>query len=180
MEKLKVKLSKFISLILRHNPQKIGVKMDAEGWVNVDELLAGLKKQGAPIDMPMLKDIVESNNKKRFVFSEDGTRIRANQGHTLPVTLNYKPAMPPPVLYHGTAARFVQQIIEEGLHKGKRFYVHMAADPETAKVAARRWGSPLLLKIAALEMHTQGFEFYSPTEGLWLTNEVPARFISRL
>ena len=172
-----VQKSKFLSLILRHKPGTIGISLDAQGWADVEELIAGVNQAGTHLNRETLREIVATNNKKRFAFNEDETKIRANQGHTHPVELGYAPAPPPEVLYHGTASRFLESIRQSGLHKGKRFYVHLSADVETAITVGRRYGKPVVLIVEAARMHEAGFPFYCPTEGLWLTDAVPVQYI---
>jgi putative RNA 2'-phosphotransferase len=172
-----VQKSKFLSLILRHKPDTIGIALDAQGWADVDELIEGVNRAGTPLDRETLREIVATNNKKRFALSEDEKKIRANQGHTHPVELGYEPSPPPALLYHGTASRFLDSIRLAGLHKGKRFYVHLSADVETAVTVGKRYGQPVVLTIEAGRMHHDGFPFYCPTEGLWLTDEVPVPYI---
>jgi putative RNA 2'-phosphotransferase len=169
--------SKFLSLILRHKPDTIGISLDPQGWADVEELLAGVNQAGTYLDRELLREIVATNQKKRFAFNADETMIRANQGHTYPVELGYTPTPPPDRLYHGTATRFLEAIRQTGLQKGKRFYVHLSTDPETALLVGQRYGKPEVLTIEAARMHQDGFRFYCPTQGLWLTDAVPVRYI---
>jgi putative RNA 2'-phosphotransferase len=175
-----VKTSKFLSLVLRHSPETIGIKLDAAGWVSVDELLAAAAAYGSPIDLDDLEEVVETNDKKRFSFSADGMLIRANQGHSVSVDLGYQPSVPPEVLYHGTTGRFLESIKREGLVKGKRHHVHLSQDIVTAsKVGARR-GKPVVLKIDAALMHSNGIEFFVSENSVWLTDHVPPEYLSEL
>src|SRR5579862_2911760 len=176
-EKEKTRTSKFLSLVLRHEPQRIGIQLDAAGWVAVDELLAALAKNEVTLRREDLEEVVATNEKKRFAFSEDGRWIRASQGHSLEVSLGYAPQTPPALLYHGTATRFLDSIKAEGLRKGERHHVHLSADPETAAKVGQRHGKPAVLVIRADEMHTAGHAFFISENGVWLTEHVPAAFI---
>lgn len=174
-------VSKFLALVLRHKPEVIGLKLDPHGWVDVDELLDGCRKVGKNIDRAMLERVVVENDKKRFAFNADGTKIRANQGHSRAVDVELEELSPPSTLYHGTLERNLQSIRERGLLKMTRLYVHLSLDVETArKVAARRTGTPLLLKIDAGLMARDRFKFYRSLNGVWLTDHVPIKYISVL
>ena len=173
MEKYK-NLSKFISKILRHKPEVIGVELNQYGWCNVNELIDGIKKNGKYIDFDILNQIVEEDLKQRYSFSSDARMIRANQGHSVPVNLELNEVEPPDILYHGTVERFVNLIFEKGLIKGHRQYVHLSNDIETARNVASRRGDPVLLNIKAKLMHKDGFTFYRSDNGVWLCDFVPA------
>lgn len=173
-----VKYSKFLSLILRHEPQKFGVILDASGWTEVDALLAACRKHGRALDRPALERIVATNDKMRLSFDETGTRIRANQGHSVEVELGYEPAPPPALLYHGTATRFVVAIRAEGLRKMARHHVHLSADEATAVAVGQRHGKPSVLRIDAAAMVRDGFAFFRSANGVWLVDHVPATFIA--
>ena len=171
------RLSKFLSLVLRHQPETAHVTLDSAGWVSVDELLAGCAKARRPITRGNLEHVVATNAKKRFEFSADGTRIRASQGHSVEVALDYAATEPPACLYHGTASRFLDAIRSQGLLKMQRHHVHLSAETKmTLEVGARR-GKPVLLTILAAEMHAAGHVFYRSTNGVWLVEHVPAEFI---
>lgn len=176
MDKHHIKISKFLSLVLRHEPGKIGIELDSAGWVSVDTLLNACAEHGYPITRKELDFVVASNDKKRFAFSEDGQRIRASQGHSVEVELEYQPATPPEVLYHGTASRFVQSIQSQGLLKGQRHHVHLSADTQTATTVGQRHGKSVVLKIRTGDMHREGHAFYLSANGVWLTEHVPSRF----
>src|SRR6478672_11499013 len=165
--------SKFLSLVLRHEPELIGITLDEAGWVAVDELLAGCARQGRAISRAELAEIVRTSDKQRFALSEDGTRIRANQGHSVPVELGHEPATPPEVLYHGTAEKYLASIRREGLRKGERHHVHLSDRVETAKAVGSRHGRLVLLEVAAGRMARDGHTFYRTTNGVWLTDHVP-------
>lgn len=173
-----VTLSKFLSLVLRHKPETVGVQLDEGGWVAVDELLSACQQHGKQISMQQLLLIVETNDKQRFAFNEDKTRIRANQGHSIDVQLGYREQQPPAVLFHGTASRFVDSIKANGLIKGKRHHVHLTTNKETASAVGSRYGKPVLLTIDATAMHTKGYTFFFSDNGVWLTDHVPACYIS--
>ena len=172
-----VRISKFLSLVLRHDPGRIGLQLDAAGWAEVDELIAAAARGGVEIDRETLARVVAGNDKQRFALTPDGIRIRANQGHSVRVDLGLEPRTPPEVLYHGTAARFVDSIRESGLHAARRTHVHLSADVETARKVGRRHGSPVVLTVAAGRMHRDGRVFYQSDNGVWLTDAVPAEYI---
>lgn len=177
-EKQQKRIGKFISLILRHEPQKIGLELDDAGWANVNELLAGLKNKNREISFEQLKELVASNDKQRYSFNEDQTRIRANQGHSLDLDLQLEAQEPPEMLYHGTATRFLNSINEQGLVKGSRHHVHLSSNENTAEQVGGRHGKAVVLKIASGEMHKDGYEFYCSENLVWLTDKVPTEFIS--
>lgn len=176
-EKETKKISKFLSLILRHNPEKINLVLDANGWANVEELIKKAYKN-VRFSMEDLEYIVATNNKKRFSFNDDKTKIRANQGHSLKnIDLELKNTTPPEFLYHGTVAKFMEAIHETGLQKMSRQHVHLSNDLETAiKVGSRR-GKPIILSVRSGDMHKNGHEFYRSENGVWLTETVPVAFI---
>ena len=175
-KKIKI-ISKFLSLILRHNPGKIGLDLDKNGWANVNDLLSKSRKKHN-ISMETLEVVVETNDKKRFTFNDNKTKIRANQGHSLKtVDLQLKAVQPPEYLYHGSVAKFIEAIQKEGLKKQSRQHVHLSVDRETAiKVGSRR-GKPIILSVRALDMHKEGFPFYLSENKVWLTDAVPSKFI---
>ncbi len=169
--------SKFLSLVLRHKPETIGVTLDQQGWVDVDELLEKMNAKGHPISRAQLEQIVAENDKKRFAFSEDGRRIRANQGHSVAVDLSLRPLEPPLVLYHGTVRRNRSSIEENGLLKQQRQHVHLSADRETAQLVGQRYGKPVILEITAQQMQKDGYAFFRSENGVWLTDQVPPAYI---
>lgn len=175
-----VKLSKRLSLVLRHDPGQIGLTLDPQGWATVDDLLRCLNEAGWPASLDQLRQVVAENDKQRFRFSEDGLRIRANQGHSLQVELGLGHVEPPPLLYHGTATRFLETILMEGLHKRSRQHVHLSIDVETATAVGKRHGKPIVLTIRAREMHDAGHRFYLSDNHVWLTDQVPVAFIDHL
>ncbi len=172
--------SKFLAKHLRHAPEELGLTLEAGGWVSVDELLAASSRIGFAISYDELIECVETNDKKRFSFDETGDRIRANQGHTVAVDLQLEAATPPDLLYHGTVERFLPSILVEGLKKGKRHHVHLSADIETARKVGARRGKPVILKVDAGRMHAQGVPFFVSANGVWLTDAVPAEFLTQI
>ncbi len=172
-----IRISKFLSLVLRHRPEKIGIKLDDQGWVDVSQLLAACKQHDRPISRALLDEVVETNNKKRFAFSEDGLRIRANQGHSIKVELGYEAQEPPSTLYHGTATRFLQAIRREGLKKMRRHHVHLSADLDTASKVGVRHGKLAVLVIRSGDMHNDGHQFFRSENGVWLVESVSPEYI---
>jgi putative RNA 2'-phosphotransferase len=177
MKKL-TETSKFLSYILRHQPQSIGLTLNTEGWADIAELIACANKSGNTIDRALIQQVVDTSDKKRFTISDDGLRIRAAQGHsTASVAMTYPEQTPPEFLYHGTATRFLESIRKEGLKPGERHYVHLSANVKTATEVGQRYGTPSVLIVAALIMHRAGFTFFLADNGVWLTEAVPVRFI---
>lgn len=172
-----VKVSKFLSLILRHKPEEIGLSLDAEGWADIEKLLRLASQRGQRLTRSVLDEVVESNDKKRFVISEDGLRIRAQQGHSISIDLGLAPQQPPTLLFHGTATRFLESILRQGLLPGRRQHVHLSPDEETAVKVGQRHGKPAVLRIASGTMFDQGHVFYLSGNGVWLTEHVPPAFI---
>lgn len=171
-EKEYTRKSKFISLVLRHKPDVIGIKLDRHGWANVNELLTGVQ-----ISLQDLEHIVTTDSKQRYSFNEDKTKIRANQGHSVDVDLELKEAKPPNVLYHGTYSDVVGHILYEGIKKQSRQYVHLSGDIETAtKVGARR-GKPMIMEIDSEKMYEDGRKFYLSKNNVWLTDYIPSKYI---
>jgi len=169
--------SKFLSLVLRHQPATIGIQLDDSGWVDVDVLLTAMSKNRRGITLDQLKHVVESNDKQRFSFSEDGKQIRATQGHSVKVDLGYQTSEPPETLCHGTPSRFVATIQEQGLKKMNRHHVHMHAQQSLAMAVGGRRGKPVLLVVRSKAMHDAGFEFFVTENNVWLTDHVPPEFI---
>ncbi len=171
-------LSKFLSLVLRHDPATIGLTLDEAGWADVDELLAKLSKSGKAISRQQLEQVVAENDKQRFRFNEAGTRIRANQGHSIEVDLALQAQSPPAVLYHGTATRFLDAIRQEGLTRQSRQHVHLTADQATAHKVGQRHGKPVILVVDATAMARDGYLFYRSDNGVWLTGQVPTAYLT--
>ena len=176
-DKERRKKGKFLSLVLRHQPDTIGIALDEAGWVDVDVLMSALTRHNRRMSRETLEEVVRTNDKQRFSFSQDGTRIRANQGHSVDIALGYQPATPPEILFHGTPQQFVDTIAGEGLKKMKRHHVHLHVDVATSTAVGQRRGKPVLLKVRALAMHQAGHEFYVTPNDVWLTDHVPAEYI---
>lgn len=169
--------SKFLSFVLRHDPQSIGLSLDREGWAVVDKLLVQANHAGQPLTADLIRQVVETSDKKRFSLSEDGQRIRAVQGHsTEAVAIAYAAIEPPEVLFHGTATRFLDAIREQGLLPQRRQYVHLSADEPTAIAVGQRHGKPVVLRIDAGRLHREGHAFYQAENGVWLTAAVPVSY----
>ena len=173
-----IKLSKFLSSVLRHKPDEIGLTLGAEGWVNIDELVGKANAAGTKFDRADLLGVVASSDKKRFSLSADGLNIRAAQGHSVAVELGLPPQQPPSILYHGTATRFVEAILSEGVRPQARQQVHLSSDEETALRVGQRHGQPHIFKVDAGGMHLKGFKFYRADNGVWLTDHVPPEFLA--
>lgn len=167
------KKSKFLSLILRHNPKAIGISMDSHGWVVVQDLCKLM-----PIDIAELDEIVRTDSKGRYSYSEDGLRIRANQGHSIQVDLELKEEVPPEFLYHGTGKKFLDSIYKEGLKPMSRQHVHLSLDKETALKVGGRHGKPIVLKVHAYKLYEVGGNFWVSKNGIWLTDHVPPKYLS--
>jgi len=177
MSKELVRVSKLLSLVLRHEPQRIGIMLDSAGWVAVDELLAAVNRAGWSVTRAQLQQVVAENDKQRFRFSDDGLRIRANQGHSVEVALELSPKTPPDLLYHGTATRFLTSIRQQGLLAQSRQQVHLSADQETAVKVGQRHGKPVVLMVSSGLMHRDGYHFYQADNGVWLTDHVPSSYL---
>lgn len=173
-----VKLSKFLSLVLRHKPGAIGLALDPQGWVGIADLIERGNAAGTRFSRDDLLHVVETSDKKRFSVSDDGLRIRAAQGHSVAVELGLPAHEPPPVLYHGTATRFVESILQEGLKPQSRQQVHLSIDLSTAQRVGQRHGTPFIFRVDALRMHRQGFSFYLADNGVWLVDHVPPEFLA--
>ena len=174
------KLSKSLSYVLRHRPDTIGLTLGDAGWVAVDELLAAFHRAGKHYRRDQIEIVVAESDKQRFELSEDGLRIRARQGHSVEVDLDYEPAVPPSVLYHGTAEQFIDAILEQGLNKAKRHHVHLSTNQATMRAVGMRRGKPVILKIDAAKMHADGHPFYVTGNEVWLTDHVPAEYLERV
>lgn len=170
--------SKFLSFVLRHQPEAIGLSLDEAGWADVAELITLANQHKHPLTLVLLQEIVATNDKKRFAFSPDGAKIRASQGHSIAVDLDLPEVTPPDFLYHGTATRFVESIKKQGLLPGSRQHVHLSADTATAIKVGQRHGKPVVLVVAAQQMHESGYKFYCSDNGVWLVATVPVQFIT--
>ncbi len=170
--------SKFISLILRHKPETIGITLDEHGWANVDELIEGISKT-QPFGREMLDEIVATDEKGRYSFNEDKTLIRANQGHSISVDVELEEKEPPEILYHGTGEKYVASIDEQGLISKSRLYVHLSLDEETAKKVGSRHGKPVIYIVKSGQMSRDGIPFFLSANGIWLVKEVPVTYLVR-
>jgi putative RNA 2'-phosphotransferase len=176
-EKEIVRISKFLSLVLRHQPEKINIVLDENGWTDVATLIQQADKNGVPLSREVLERVVETNNKKRFAFNNDKTKIRASQGHSVSVDLNYTPQTPPAILYHGTSERTLKSIVATGLQKQNRHHVHLSTDVDTARNVGQRHGKPVILKIDAEAMAQNGYLFYLSENQVWLTEQAPPEYL---
>ena len=180
-DKQKKKLSKFVSLILRHKPESIGITLDEHGWADVGELIAGINNTpGNEIDMETLEEIVRTDEKQRYSFNDDHTLIRANQGHSIPVDVELEEKTPPDILWHGTGEKYVASIDAQGLIPKSRLYVHLSSDKETAKKVGSRHGRPVIYEIDCRQMAADGYRFFESANHVWLTKEVPVRYLRKL
>jgi len=173
-----IQLSKFLSYVLRHKPDAIGLTLDTQGWASIDELIAKANAAGTQFDRIALLRVVATSDKKRFSVSPDGLHIRAAQGHSVAVELGLSPRQPPPVLYHGTATRFVESILSQGLKAQARQHVHLSLDEATALRVGQRHGKAYVFRIDASAMHVKGFKFFLSDNGVWLTDRVPPEFLT--
>lgn len=176
-EKEVTHISKFLSLVLRHQPETIGIELDQNGWTDVHLLIENSSKHGVKFNLETLKYVVETNSKKRFAFNDSHDKIRASQGHSINIELGYSNQKPPEILYHGTAERFVESILKNGLDKQKRQHVHLSSDIETAIKVGQRHGKPIVLSVFAEQMHKDNFEFYLSENAVWLTDSVPIQYL---
>lgn len=176
MDKRLEEISRYISLLLRHKPWVVGLEMDSHGWVEVSRLLEGVNKTHH-LTMDMLEQLVSMDSKGRYAFSPDKTRIRANQGHSIPVDVGLEPGVPPEILWHGTGEKYVPAIETEGLKRQKRLYVHLSGDYRTAVAVGSRHGKPVVFQVDAAKMHHDGYIFYLSANHVWLTEAVPPRYL---
>ena len=175
-----IKISKMLSLVLRHKPESIGLTLDEQGWADVGLLIQKINNKGLALNGAVLQQVVATNNKKRFAYNHDKTKIRANQGHTIDVDLGYTTHTPPEILFHGTGSQFVSDILQQGLLKMNRHHVHLSADVETAEKVGQRKGKPVILQVASLTMFNKGIDFFVSANNVWLTHYVPPEYISIL
>jgi putative RNA 2'-phosphotransferase len=172
-----IRTSKFLSLVLRHRPERIGLALDENGWADVGELIEKAGAHGVTLTREWIAEIVATSDKQRFALDTEGRRIRANQGHSVDIDLGLDPTEPPAVLFHGTAARTVPAIRSEGLRPGNRQHVHLSRDDATAIKVGQRHGRPVVLRIRSGEMWARGMPFFCSDNGVWLTKAVPAEYI---
>ncbi|MGL4820140.1 MAG: RNA 2'-phosphotransferase [Bacilli bacterium] len=176
-----IKLGKYLSYLLRHNPKSLDLAIDENGWVNVEDLIKAINGTNKfRISKTVLERIVSENKKKRFAFSTDKSKIRANQGHSIVVDVELKEAIPPNVLYHGTAEKYVDSIERTGLLPQNRLHVHLSSDIETALNVGSRHGAPVIYAIDAKKMHTDGFRFYLSENRVWLTGSVSIKYLKKM
>lgn len=171
-------ISRFMSLILRHKPETIGISIDEHGWANVDELIEGIAKT-REFNMDILEEVVKTDNKQRYSFNEDKTLIRANQGHSIPVDVELDEVEPPAELWHGTGEKYVESIEKIGLIPKSRLYVHLSKDSDTATNVGRRHGKPVLYTVKTGDMFKDGYKFFLSKNGVWLTKEVPVKYLEK-
>ncbi len=177
MDKQHTQISKFLSFILRHQPEAIGLSLEPEGWAEIDTLISHAAQSGTTLTRALIEIVVKNNDKKRFAISEDGKYIRAVQGHsTVSVAINYLEKQPPEFLYHGTATRFLDSIMAQGLLPGSRHHVHLSEEIITATAVGKRYGKPVILTIKALQMYEEGYKFYQADNDVWLIEKVPVYF----
>jgi len=168
-------VSKFLSYILRHKPDSIGLQLDPYGWLLIDDIIANSQAE-IVLSKEIIKEAVSGNKKQRFTISDDGKYIRANQGHSIKVDLQLTPQVPPDILYHGTASRFLESILKEGLKAGQRHHVHLSSNIQTAKEVGSRYGKPVILTIDSKKMHQDGYQFFISNNLVWLTESVPTQY----
>lgn len=178
-EKQLTHISKFLSLVLRHQPETIAITLDQNGWTDVKDLIEKANNYGIKFDRETLNHIVATNPKKRFTFNDTLDKIRASQGHSVEIELGYTNQKPPEILFHGTAEKFVQSILNTGLEKGNRQQVHLSADIETAIKVGQRHGKPFVFKVLAEQMYDDKFEFFISDNGVWLTDNVPTKYLKQ-
>lgn len=171
------RIGKYIAYLLRHYPEDIGMQLDKNGWADTQELIVGIKKRYAGFNMYDLEEIVRTDNKQRYSFNEDKTHIRANQGHSVNVDVELKEMKPPSVLYHGTGEKYVSSIDKNGLIPKGRLYVHLSKDTETATAVGKRHGKPIIYMVLSVKMADDGYKFYLSENGVWLTKEVPIKYL---
>jgi putative RNA 2'-phosphotransferase len=167
-------ISKFLSLVLRHKPELIGLRLSSEGWADLNELIAKAAEKNIVLSHEVICSVVQTNDKQRFSLTADRACIRANQGHSIPVDLHLPEQMPPPCLFHGTASRFLPSIKEKGLLPGARQHVHLSADAATALQVGARYGKPVVLRVDAAKMYQAGLKFFLSENNVWLTAAVPS------
>ena len=172
-----MKASKFLSLVLRHKPEEIGLQLDEYGWIVTNHLIGGINGKGYNIDISDIERIVTEDDKQRYSFNEDKTKIRANQGHSISVNLELNPVEPPIMLYHGTSKRVLNSICVDGITKQARQYVHLSADIETASKVGKRHGELVIFEVYSEQMYEEGYEFYLSNNGVWLTDFVPSEYL---
>jgi putative RNA 2'-phosphotransferase len=177
MDEFLVRVSKFLSFVLRHQPEAIDLELDSGGWAYIDDLVEKSMESRRPLTAELIREVVEKDEKQRYALSEDGQKVRARYGHSIEIDLGIDPIEPPEILYHGTVSRHLGAIHMNGIVKGGRQYVHLSPDIETAIEVGRRHGRPVVLEVMAREMHNEGVNFYRIENGIWLTEDVPPKYI---
>jgi putative RNA 2'-phosphotransferase len=172
-------ISKFLSLVLRHQPETIGIQLDRSGWTDIDELIEKANSYGVKFDREILNHIVATNSKKRFAFNNTFDKIRASQGHSVEIELGYTNQKPPEILFHGTGEKSVQSILDTGLEKRNRQHVHLSSDFDTAVKVGQRHGKPFVFKVLAERMYNDNFQFFISDNGVWLTDHVPTKYLKQ-
>ncbi|MFN8281752.1 MAG: RNA 2'-phosphotransferase [Chitinophagales bacterium] len=172
-------ISKFLSLILRHQPELIGIQLDRNGWTDISELIEKANRKGIQVDRAILDHVVATNSKKRFAINETLDKIRASQGHSVEIELGYTNQQPPEILFHGTSEKAVPSILNTGLEKRERQHVHLSSDIETATKVGQRHGKPFVFKVFAEQMYNDNFQFFISDNGVWLTDHVPAKYLAQ-
>lgn len=170
-------LSRYMSLILRHKPEVIGITLDEHGWASVNDLICGIEKNNPGFNMDILEQIVRTDNKQRYSFNDDRSLIRANQGHSVNVDVELKEKEPPEYLYHGTGEKYVKSINQDGLIPKSRLYVHLSKDIKTAENVGKRHGKEVVYRINSGQMYRDGYKFYLSENEIWLTKEVPIKYL---
>ena len=171
---------RFLAYVLRHNSAAAGIELDKNGWANVDELLVGVQRSGRSIDITKLEEIVATDDKCRFSFNEDKSKIRANQGHSIDVDLEFGEETPPDILYHGTAEKYIESIKQNDIQKRTRQFVHLSITEQAALNVGSRHGKPIVLKIDAKQMYSDGYKFFLSENGVWLTDNVPFKYATEI
>ena len=172
-----VKTSKFLSFVLRRQPEAIGLTLGEQGWVEISDLVARTRAHGTTISSEEVRRVAAENDKKRFSVSDDGLKIRAAQGHSVEVDLGLSPVVPPDTLFHGTATRFAESILREGLKPQSRQQVHLSFDEATALKVGQRHGKPIIFRVLSGKMQADGFKFFQADNGVWLTDTVPPEYL---
>lgn len=180
MARKKDKLSIFLSLVLRHKPEAANISLDNHGWADVGLLIKGVNETGRNLDMDTLEEIVRTDEKGRYSFNDDKSKIRANQGHSVEVDMEFVEAIPPDELYHGTAKKNLVGIMSNGLSPMSRQYVHLSKDAQTAIRVGKRHGEPVLLKVNAKKAYNDGYIFFLSVNGVWLIKQIPAEYLERI
>jgi putative RNA 2'-phosphotransferase len=173
MSKKIVKVSKYLSFVLRHKPESIALELDTHGWAKIDELIEKIHEM--ELTKELIEEVVAKNDKQRFII--EGDKIRANQGHSIEIDLELEAVEPPDVLYHGTATRFLESIMQNGLTKQERQYVHLSKNIETAIAVGKRHGKVVILELDSKRMFEEGYLFYLSKNGVWLTDSVPTVYL---